>query len=323
MPDSAHSLEQLRSEVEQLAQPISDLREALVDEADSKNLLDKQDIPALRQADAAIDIVDQVQEQTESSLDSVPNLPQPSNKTPLETQADNQASNASSRSQTSEALSLAAEEQKDASKALQELAQLLDPTEEELDPAAMQELASNRTGQPLAEISEQYSDLYDTAERLALLADTNPAEVLKALEQQLPKNPEMQNELSEISKQAAQQALENLDHAANQQEEIEPRLENSDVALREKKNLLLHDLSTARTAISQMTQTYLSEALRTAQTGKQSTQSQEINETIQELARATAEAADAKFESSHARTASHGPRSIASIGSSARRFGPN
>lgn len=243
----------------QQGSPMSDLRDALVDHADAQNLLDRSELVSAQEADAALSVVDQIRER----LDKV--------------MADSLAAEEADSQLT--ALGDAANTQADAAQAFDELAEHLQRSaDESLDDSKvvapeLMELARELGGQ-----AEQQRR-YEQAERLARLAAAQPQEVLRQLEEQLQHNQSMQMEMSQIAREAAQQALNRLDRAGDQQQRMLPKMEASDPKFLATKRLLLQDLQTTREAIFQALGVLVSEAKWTAGAGKLETTQRQIEQT--------------------------------------------
>ena len=278
VPDPLSRLAGLERDVAELSSPLSDLREALVDRADAQDLLETREAQLARQADAAIDIVDRADAQTARSLDDVA---------------------ASAADQQARELGTAAEQQADAAAALEQLAQYFAhseslPAEATTAAAAAAQLAQlDAMAQQLAaqesSASERQAD-YDQAARLSRMASAQPEEVLRQLEQQLKTNVPMQQEMSQIARSAAEQALEGLEHAIQQQQVLQPALEASDPVMRTQKELLGLDLQHVRTSAQQLLNTLVQETKATARAAKQEPQEQQLAH-IEESLRAAQTAA--------------------------------
>ena len=87
--------------------------------------------------------------------------------------------------------------------------------------------------------SRDDKDDYEKAEDLAELAKSEPESLLSKLEKVLKRNPPMQQELSEISKNNVQSLANELQNAAWIEEGLAQQLENADARLYGDKRLIL------------------------------------------------------------------------------------
>ena len=92
----------------------------------------------------------------------------------------------------------------------------------------------------------ELSELLEAAEAM------NAEEMLKALEEELKSNPPMQQELSEIADQIVDQAMEQLERAAQDEYESQRSLEQSDAAVREEREMALRQLQDLAQQIDQL-----------------------------------------------------------------------
>ncbi len=270
VPNVPIRVEQLEVQSRELSNPMASLRESLVDQADAQNLLDRKQTQIARQADAGLEIVDQIDERLQSSLAEVDKAVQstdPSNE-----------------------LKAAAEGQSRSAQALEQLAMHFEAMEKAPDASVarteFQDLLNELSG-PTAESASspvqptrnsQSKQRYQYAEELAQLAAQNPASVLQQLEEELKTSPPMAAEMSHIARQAAENALQNLREAAREQQQLSIELETSDPQFQYQKELLLHDLSMVRDGVSQMLTTVAQEAQWTAGASKSESQAQRLSQ---------------------------------------------
>jgi hypothetical protein len=258
---------ELKQKTQQSDAPISELREALVDHADSQDLLDKSQLLNARDADAALDVVDQVRDQLKSSIPDAKQI---------------------DAKQLVESLKSASQQQGDAAANLEKLAEFFDKRSHldgDLDNRQKMSDEFMALAEQLGAESES-QERYADAEKLAKLAEAQPSDVLRQLEQQLKQNKPMQSQMSQIAREAAEQALHRLDRASQQQEKMEPQLEASDPNLLAKKRLLLQDLHTTRNNAMQMLGMLASEAKWTAGAAKQDETKSQLDRLETELRKA-------------------------------------
>ena len=273
IPDESTQLAQLHSEQQQTELPIAELRDALVDHADAQNLLQQQQLLNAREADAALAIVDSAKEQIDASVQGATGPVQPSERAKLLDSAADQQSNAADR--------------------LDQLAQHFDARSQLISEEDNEKSVSQSLMQLAEELggSAEAQQRYNEAARLAELAAAEPDEVLRQLEQKLTQSPPMQQEMSRISQELAEQALNRLDRAANQQQKIPPALEASDPRLQAQKKILLQDLQSAHEHINQVLSLLVSEAKWTSGAGKEEASQKQI-ESVENQLRSSLAAAE-------------------------------
>lgn len=257
VPDPELRIKQLELEKNKSSAPMEDLRESLVDLAEMQNLLASDQLQRARELDAAIDVVDRAQEQTQESIDGLPR--------------------SADEAKLALAMQEATEQQSDAADALRSLARALEQADSTNIASEKSMVNSNERRMrdlaetlPAAERTYDRAGQYDAAERLAKLAEANPEEVLRQLELKLKQSEPMQREISEIARTAAEQALERLSQADAQQAALQSDVEASDPNLLAQKQLLLHDLQVTRENAFQMLGLLLGEAKWTAGAAKAS-----------------------------------------------------
>jgi hypothetical protein len=235
IPDLQPRLDELAAGQVQADQPLQELRDALSELAGAQDLLDQEQRAVARDADTSAKIVDQAAEQVEGAMNNVQQSATPA--------------------QAAEPLSRAATAQQRASEALDKIADHF----ERLQTGALSndEMADAR--QSLAQLARDVDmaamdEWYKTAEMLAELTGMDPEQAIKRLEDELDRNPRMQQELSDISKQALGESLENLKYSAQQERALQAQLEQSDPAFLNRKTLLQQDLQTASERVRQLLQ---------------------------------------------------------------------
>lgn len=227
IPDKETSLDVLQNHLERAQQPIAQLREALVDQADSKSLLDMEAIDEARQADLAIAMADRAQSLLGDSLEQLPQ----------------ENINSSTDQQISSALQKAGTEQLLASTLLDQIARAFQPSSPNpsSDSSPNSDEANNRSTSA-NENTVQAEEDYHQAERLADFANRSPEEMLRDLEEELSQDPAMRLEISKIAREAIKLAIENLRASAADQKGITLELEHSDTPTRISKRFLLNEL---------------------------------------------------------------------------------
>ncbi|MCR9291362.1 MAG: hypothetical protein NXI32_01505 [bacterium] len=270
--DPTSRLQQVLHQTELATATSDSLHNALVDVADSRELLDFAQIEQLRVAQAAITLVDSAREKLATSRELVSDASSAAARIAVVPDAANSA-----RQPLAEAVDLQAQ----AANTLHRLAELLasagstDTSELDAEMRLLEQLmamsdepefeqaGSEHTAPPASEEQIQ------RAESLAELASQDPKQLLSSLEEELKTNSPMREEMSDIARTAAEQALRQLQDAARRQARIRPELEQSDVALKTQVRLLLHDLQALRDFSKQDLDLLFSEARWTAGAARQ------------------------------------------------------
>ena len=306
LPEESKQLDQLQSQQRQAEEPIAMLRDALVDHADAQNLLEEKQLMTAREADAAISVVDSAKEDLEASMQfaSTP-TPQPSMpNAPTSDQPPN-AQLPDAQSPNAETLRAASAKQSEAADKFEQLAkhfaQASQPAGEPTD-ASIQSESQASDANPLMQLAKELGEntesqqQFNEAAQLARLAAARPEEVLRQLEQKLSNSPPMQAEMSRIAQELAEQALNRLDRAANQQQRMQPVLEASDPRFQAQKSLLLQDLQSVRESTNQILGLLVSEAKWTAGAGKEDAAQKQLEATESQLRSALAATEKANTE---------------------------
>lgn len=255
VPDPQTRISQLDHDVVSLDDPISELQDALVDQAEMQDLLEKDQIEKSRSADVALEIANNAGQTLQQSMGRV----------------DSEDSSARQR----EALRFAASEQEGAAEAFRAIADHYDSGNEsqlveqrdanEVSSATSKESsptdgdASDASQQSPWKTRSSNAD-YEQAEELAELAAASPEDLLHELEKQLKYRPAMRQELSAIARQAVKQALSTLELAGEAERKQVPMLENSDARINAEKTLLLHDIGQVEQQVKQLLEYLVSEA---------------------------------------------------------------
>ncbi len=294
VPDQAAQVAQLESKQASTMQPIAELRDALVDHADAQNLLKEKELRSAREADAAIAVVDHAQQQIDLSMQPTANsdAQNPDSRNP-------NAQDLAEQNKAAPNLAQAAETQ---SRAADELEQLAKHFAQNVEGEHSPENPTSPNSQSVMDLAKELGEndeaqkRFNEAAQLARLAAAKPEEVLRQLEQKLADNRPMQQEMSRISQELAEQALNRLDRAASQQNRIQPALESSDPRFQAKKQLMLHDLQSVRNDANQMLDQLVSEAKWTAGAGKEEPQQKQLEQVERELRSALQATQDANME---------------------------
>ena len=196
--DVAHKL----AEQQKLDAKVDALKDLIRAEANEKDILKKDEREAMRDADDALAMLKDPPPKAEQALQDATK----------DTEAQQKAD-----------LERAAEQQKKLKDALQQIAQHYDAVEKGKDLAETR--AALREAEKELGIKQELDDQFAHAQMIAEMAQKNPEQLLKELEAKLAQNPEMQKELSDISKDALANAEKKLDQAAKQEAAVASQVE--------------------------------------------------------------------------------------------------
>lgn len=199
--DAKTQAEQRLAEQQKLNQKVDTLKELLRAEANKQNILNPEQREAMRDADDALAMLKDPPPKAEQALQDAANDPREQQKADLER---------------------ATEQQQKLESALKQIAEHYDAAEQGKDLAATREAL--REAEKELGMKEQLDQQYAHAQMLAEMAQKNSAELLKELEAKLPNNPEMQKELSNISKDALAAAEQKLQQASRQENAVAEQL---------------------------------------------------------------------------------------------------
>ncbi len=171
------------------------------------------------------------------------------------------------------------------------LAETLDKLAEKLGENASQDSEQNANSSESSPSQPQaMQENYSEAERLQRLAQADPQEIMRQLEKELPKNPAMQQELSEISKAAANEALATLQHAERREQEFQQKIEQADREFSQQKQQLAERLQEISSRTQNMSNTMLGRTADIAAQANQPAVSNQVRQTQQQTAKEAQEA---------------------------------
>ena len=215
-PESVPTSEEMQQERNGLEQSIAELQEALIELANKQNLLDRNEREAAKSSDQALKLIDSVLPEMNRAMEEL------------------QAQRNTSLHPSEDAIGKAVKAASESAATLQQIAShfsRLESHDKNLDESSANPIGDE---QPLPS-----EDFYKKAESLADLRDSDPESLLKKLERELKRNPEMQSELSEISKSYVQSQTAELRLASEVELNLAKDLENSDGNLAGEKRLHL------------------------------------------------------------------------------------
>ena len=266
---------------------ISQLQDALIEMANKQDLLDKAELDTARDSDHSLKLLDAVVPLMNEALNEA--IEATSNSAADKAEKVNQAVKQESKAveameKIADHFALLAEQSKDGSANLE-----LEKSRSELNKMmeeSVRELATTPEMMPLEDQSENYK----RAEQLEALANSDPDTLLKRLESELKKNPTMQQELSQISKENAQSLANELRNAALTEESLAKQLENADAKLAGEKRLKLDELQSTAEQVERFAARLLDKAEQAAQRSGLKTQTPTVQKAAADL-RAAAQAA--------------------------------
>ncbi|QDT10486.1 hypothetical protein [Planctomycetes bacterium K23_9] len=209
----SETAEQLAAQQEEAETAAEQTVQALIDKANTSDMLDDEQREIARDADAAASAINDASEQAKEAMQD--------------------AKDAANEQQRDAALEKAEE-------SLSQLASTLEKTAEHFDKLERGENADQsreelRKTEEELQIARDLEQRYEEAKAMADAANSDPEELLKKLEAELKKNEPMQQELSEISENAAQSAQKTLEQAESDERQLNQALERSDAAVQEAK----------------------------------------------------------------------------------------
>jgi hypothetical protein len=238
------------------------LQEALEDLAASQDLLDSQQLSKAKAADLASALQQQAQARTEEALEKA-----------------KQAENA----ETSPALEQLSKSQEKEAQTLEAIAAHFeqDPLSESTD---NQSLENSQLAQMAQQLDAQPNPTaFDEAERLAQLAEADPRELLRRLEQELASNQEMQEELSDIAQNLAEQSQSSLAQAAEREKAMRSSVLQSDPLREPRRQEMAQELNLALDQANRLAQRIAQEAQSQAGLGKQDEEKKQLQQLANDL----------------------------------------
>lgn len=259
--EDAPQLAELRQQQERINQQLDDLVEALIEDANSQDVLEEEQRERARDADDSIAMIQDPAQQMNEALQ--------------------EAEQATDTEQQAQELSKAAEQQERTAQALETVAEHFDRLEQGQDVAETRE--ELRQQERELGLARQMDQRFANAEQLAEMSQQNPDDLLQELEAELAQNPAMREALSEISQNAVQEARNALQDAAKQEQELQRTNERSDQQLLQKKRELASDLRELGNEAARLSQQLLSQARNAASQAKTPEAQQKFEQTQQQL----------------------------------------
>ncbi len=238
VPDVRPRIQQLDQSMQSNEPPMKQLRDGLADLASRQNVMNENNSRVARDADTAIGLTHRARQRMAESFDLVK---QAEDGNAMETLS------SSAKIQTDAALSM-----EKLAEHFEQLAKLQNipsgpRTDEGPSPESIAKISDEMAAN--AEMNQAHND----ADRLRRLATIDPKRVMAELEKELKRNQPMQAELSEIAREAVKDALETLDFTANEENDLNVAIENSDEAFLAMKEQFKEEVKRAAQAAEKIT----------------------------------------------------------------------
>lgn len=228
--EAEQAAQRMRQLQQQFNRQAEQLRDALVDEANTQDLTTDDGIRRARDADIATRAIDQQVGQASAATE----------------QALAEAGAAENESLAEAALGSAADPLADAADALQQIASHFDPSREagidqseDAPPPSLAALAEQLG------LADQLDEDFARSESLAKALQTDPKEMLEKLTRELQRNAEMREELSRVAEQSVRDAQRALEQQAHRERSLQLELERQDPRVLAEKRRLEDALRTA------------------------------------------------------------------------------
>jgi hypothetical protein len=202
-------------------QEVEKTLQALVDFANNADVTDEQQRELARDADAAAAQINDAKRRADESLAA--------------------AESAAAKEDREQAMQTSADAMNDLAESLEQTAEHFRSAEQGDDVSESRE-AFRQAEQDL-QVAQQLEQRFAQAKAMASAATSSPEELLQKLEQELTRNQPMQQELSDIARQAAESAQATLERAAREESALEQALQRSDPSIREQKARAARDLA--------------------------------------------------------------------------------
>ncbi|MCA9036706.1 MAG: hypothetical protein KDA91_16340 [Planctomycetaceae bacterium] len=270
--DADATLAQLQQEQQQINQQIQDLVDALIDDANRQDLLETEQRERARDADDSIALIQQPAIRMNQIMqDALQN--------PSSAERVNELAQASEQQElTAQALDLVARH-----------FQQLNQGQDVADSRQQLRLSEQQTG-----IARKMAEQYDSVQQLEEQISQSPDQLIQELEAELQQNPAMQQALSEISRNAIQEARNALEYAANDDQNIQRTNERSDQAFQDRKRELATQLREVGQEASRLSTMLVAQAIQSAAMGQSAQAREHFTETQKLLNEAASKANSAR-----------------------------
>jgi hypothetical protein len=238
VPDIRPRIQQVDQSMQANEPPMKQLRDGLADLASRQNVMNENNSRVARDADTAIGLTHTARQRMIESFDAVKQAEE---------------------GKAAETLSTSAKIQADAAKSMEKLAEHFEQLAKLKDVPSGPRSDETPSPDTIAKISDEMAgnaemnQAHNDADRLRRLATIDPKRVMAELEKELKRNQPMQAELSEIAREAVHDALETLDFTADEENELNVSIENSDDEFLALKEQLKQEVQRAAQAAEKIT----------------------------------------------------------------------
>ena len=265
------SLNELQQEI---GDSIKNFAQALRQEANIQNLLDKEGRELARDSDATAALVEERERAVEENLEQ------------------------GTLAQNAEELKISGEKTiNQQEKQIQELNLIAEHFENLNDPNTLANSRPElRQMEDTLEVKNEIEEQYEQAERLADLAQLAPEKLLAALEKELEQNDPMKRELSDLAQDTVEQAKEQLQETLSQEKEFSKKMEDLDPYISKQKENLAKELTELAKKSSALAKEKIDPVHEQAHQAKAETSSQKAKESRDRLDEVAQKMKDASEE---------------------------
>ncbi|MBL8889941.1 MAG: hypothetical protein JNL67_08165 [Planctomycetaceae bacterium] len=271
-------LTQEEKDREQTLQP---LREALLDLAAAQDLTRQTEQQVARTADLARELMEAVQAKTEQAAAAA-----------QQAAANNDSNNTDQQTALSQSLEQLSAAQARETEALAAISEHFAQAERNAASPHESSSAQDQSQQRLQQLAQQQltpettsalEQAFSKANDLASLQQRDPSDLLRGLEQELPTNAAMQEELSDIARNLAEQSQRSVEDAASRERALQASLEQSDRVREPQRQEFAQELQQALDQARDMASRLSNEAQQQMQRGESETGQQAVQQASESL----------------------------------------
>ena len=273
-PQITSELAQLQQQQEQVNDQIESLFDALVEDANTQDLVDEPQRERARDADASIAPIQPPATEMNRAM--------------------NRAQQTEPGREQAQQLAQASKQQESTAQALERVAEHFERLDEGLDIAQSRDQL--RQEGPQGDLAQQMNQEFQQAQDLSEMLTQDADDLLAELEAELKTNPVMQQALSEIAQNTLEDARDALELAAKDDERIQQANERADEAFLQRKRDLAAELREMGAQAAKLSNALVAQAEQSAAIGKTQDAQQKLNRVRQQLQAAAALANSAREE---------------------------
>jgi hypothetical protein len=274
VPETTQQLAELQQQQAAINAQIEDLFSALVEDANSQDVLDEDQRERARDADDSVEMIQEPAEKMNRALE--------------------QASQNEVGAEQAQDLAQAAELQEQTAQALELVAEHFGRLDEGMDIADSR--AELRQTENELGIAREMEQRFEGAKQIGEMANQDGEQLMSELEAELQRNPAMQQALSEIAQNTLQEARNALEYAAKDDENVQRANEKSDASFQLKKRELAEDLRKMGAEAARLSRELVAQANQAAAQGKTPEAQKKLAESQQKLNAAAQQANTAREE---------------------------